>query len=128
MPGADLAQLLIRATKWTREPEPIPIRCIPGLRDAIEPLNRIIRIRADAAGGFDDRACAPDHSVAFLHGFAALKQTRPEDDLRWADSSLYVLGTQIQSTKRALDGGSDCHHRKDQPGERYPRRRWFSLL
>ena len=28
----------------------------PGLRDAIEPLNRIIRIRADAAGGFDDSA------------------------------------------------------------------------
>ena len=25
-------------------------------------------IRADAAGGFDDSACAPDQSVAFLHG------------------------------------------------------------
>jgi hypothetical protein len=37
-----------------------------GLRNAIEPLNRIIRIRADAAGGFDDSACAPDHSMAFL--------------------------------------------------------------
>jgi len=97
----------------------------PGLRDAIEPLNRIIRMRADAAGGFDDSACAPDHSVAFLHGFAALKQTCPEDDLWWAESSLYVLGARLQSTKR--DGGSDCHHRKDQPGERYPRRRWFSL-
>ena len=47
-----------------------------GLRNAIEPLNRIMRIRADAAGGFDDSACAPDHSVAFLHGFAALTQTR----------------------------------------------------
>ena len=91
----------------TREPEPIPIRRIPGLRDAIEPLNRIIRIRADAAGGFDDSACAPDHSVAFLHGFAALKQTCSEDDLRWADSSLYVLDARSQSTKRALDGGSD---------------------
>ena len=76
----------------TREPEPIPIWRIPGLRDAIEPLNRIIRIRADAAGGFDDSPCALDHSVAFLHGFAALTQTCPEDDLRWADSSLYVLG------------------------------------
>jgi len=43
------------------------------------------------------------------------------------DSSLYVPAARIQSTKRALDGGSDCHHRKDQPGERYPRRRWFSL-
>src|SRR6516165_9802509 len=40
-------------------------------------------IRADAAGGFDDGACAPDHSVTFLHGFAALTQTCPEDDLRW---------------------------------------------
>jgi hypothetical protein len=29
----------------TREPELIPIRRIPGLRNAIEPLNRIIRIR-----------------------------------------------------------------------------------
>jgi hypothetical protein len=46
-----------------------------GLQNAIEPLNRIIRIRADAAGGFDDSACAPGHSVAFLHGFAALTQT-----------------------------------------------------
>jgi hypothetical protein len=76
-------------------------------------LNRIIRIRADAAGGFDDSACAPDHSVAFLHGFAALTPNLPEGDLRWADSSLYVLGARIQSTQRALDGGSDCHHRKD---------------
>src|SRR3954453_23259429 len=33
------------------------------------------RIRADAAGGFDDSAREPDHSVAFLHGFAALTQT-----------------------------------------------------
>jgi hypothetical protein len=75
-----------------REPEPIPIRRIPGLRDAKDPLNRIIRIRADAADGFDDSACAPDYSVAFLHGFAALTQTCPESDLRWADSSLYVPG------------------------------------
>src|SRR5437763_8743496 len=39
-------------------------------------------------------------------------------------SSLYVLKTcsRTQSSKRALDDGSDCHHRKDQPGERYPRR------
>jgi hypothetical protein len=50
----------------TREPEPIPIRRTPGLRNAIEPLNRIIRIRADAAGGFDDSACAPDHSDYFI--------------------------------------------------------------
>jgi hypothetical protein len=89
----------------------IAARC--GLRKAIESLNRIIRIRADAAGGFDDSACAPDHSVAFLHGFAALTPNLPEGDLRWADSSLYVLDSRIQSTKRALDGGSDCHHRKD---------------
>ena len=59
----------------TREPEPIPIRRIPGLRNAIEPLNRIIRIRADAAGGFDDGACAPNHSMAFLHGFPTVTQT-----------------------------------------------------
>ena len=75
----------------TRNPELIPIRRIPGLRNAIEPLNRIIRIRADAAGGFEDSACGPDHSVAFLHGFAALTQNLPANDLRWADGSLYVL-------------------------------------
>src|SRR5215472_13602926 len=51
------------------------MRCIPGLRNAIEPLSRTIRIRADAAGSFDDSAWARDHSVAFLHGFAALTQT-----------------------------------------------------
>jgi hypothetical protein len=34
-----------------------------------------MRIRADAAGGFNDSACAPEHSVAFLHGFADLTQT-----------------------------------------------------
>ena len=39
-------------------------------------------IRADAAGGCNDSACVPDHSVAFLHGFAALTQTPPEGDLR----------------------------------------------
>jgi hypothetical protein len=66
----------------TSEPELIPIRRIPGLRNAIEPLNRIMRIRADAAGGFDDSACAPDRSVAFLRGFAALTANLPEGDLR----------------------------------------------
>jgi hypothetical protein len=30
---------------------------------------RNLRIRADAAGGFNDSACAAEHSVAFLHGF-----------------------------------------------------------
>ena len=59
----------------TREPELIPIRRNPGFRNAIEPLNRTMRIRADAAGGFNDSACAPEYSVAFLHGFAALTQT-----------------------------------------------------
>src|SRR5438105_3872093 len=78
---------------------------IPGLRNAIEPLNRIIRIRADAAGGFEDSACAPDHSVAFLHAFCRPDANPPEGDLRWADSSLYVLGARVQSTKRAIDGG-----------------------
>jgi DNA topoisomerase III len=54
----------------------------------MEPLHRTRRIRADAAGGLINCACAPHHAVAFLHGFAAL----PEGDLRWTDSSLYVLG------------------------------------
>jgi hypothetical protein len=51
--------------------------------------------------------------VAFPYGFAALTPNLPEGDLHWAESSLYVLGARIQSTKRALDVGSDCHHRKD---------------
>ena len=68
----------------TREPELIPIRRNPGFRNAVEPLNRTMRIRADAAGGFNDSACALHHPVAFLHGFAALTQNLPEGDLRWA--------------------------------------------
>src|SRR5439155_22549387 len=85
------------------------------------------RIRADAAGGFDDSACAPDHSVAFLHGFAALTQTRQRVTCGGRMVHYTFWGARVQSTKRAIDGGSDCHRRKDQPGERYPRRRWFSL-
>jgi hypothetical protein len=79
LPGMDHVSLYSTRRKPARQPEAVaagfPIRRIPGLRNAIEPLNRIIRIRADAAGGFDDSARAPDHSVAFLHGFAALTQT-----------------------------------------------------
>ena len=39
-----------------------------------DPLNQTTRIRADAAGGLIDCACAPHHSVAFLRGFAALRK------------------------------------------------------
>ena len=45
-----------------------------GLRNGTEPLNRTTRIRADAVGGLIDSACAPHHSVAVLHGFAALRK------------------------------------------------------
>jgi hypothetical protein len=34
-----------------------------------------MRIRADAEGGFNNGAYAPEHAAAFLHGFAVLTQT-----------------------------------------------------
>jgi hypothetical protein len=37
------------------------------------------RLRAGSLGGVSPRFCCPDANL-------------PEDDLRWADSSLYVLG------------------------------------
>src|SRR5712671_6062002 len=77
----------------TRVPELTPIRRNPGFRNAIEPLNRTMRIRADAAGGFNDSACAPEHSVAFLHGFAALTQT-----CQWVTCG----GRRVHYTFRAL--------------------------
>src|SRR3984893_18714861 len=43
--------------------------------------------------------------------------------------SLYVLILPLSNrfSSRARHGRSDCHHGKIQPGQRRPRRRWFSL-
>src|SRR6516164_11817823 len=43
--------------------------------------------------------------------------------------SLYVHDTALSNPilQTGLYGGSDCHHRENQPGERRPRRCWLSL-
>jgi hypothetical protein len=81
--GTSRAQLyaVIKAAAFRRN---------PGLRNGTEPLNRTTRIRADAAGGLIDSACAPHHSVAVLHGFAARRK-----------SSDHGRGIRIQESGRA---------------------------
>lgn len=71
---AQLYAVIKAAVFGAREPELIPIRRNPGLRNGTKPLNRTTRIRPDAVGGLIDSACAPHHSVAVLHGFAALRK------------------------------------------------------
>jgi hypothetical protein len=91
--GTSRAQLyaVIKAAAFeAREPELIPIRRNPGFRNGTETLNRTTRIRADAAGGLIDSACAPHHSVAVLHGFAARRK-----------SSDHGRGIRIQESGRA---------------------------
>src|SRR3954453_9043666 len=105
---------------------------------ALEPRkefqHRLRTVFAGATSGILDLACAQHADERHLPPGGAFpwlwRTARPHQKvLARLMSSLYVLSgvLSIRSSKRALHGGPDCHHREDQPGERHPRRCWFSL-